>query len=84
MEDREVAGIRCSAVLALLSDYLDGEIREEDRRLVEAHVAGCNVCERFGARFAAAVQSLRRLPPPAGEPAAMKRLEERLRKERGG
>ncbi|MCU0656139.1 MAG: zf-HC2 domain-containing protein [Polyangiaceae bacterium] len=78
MEEREVAGLRCSAVLELLSDYLDGELAPEARAGVEAHVAGCNVCERFGARFAAAVQTLRKLPAPAGQEGAADRLKARL------
>ena len=84
MEDREVAGIRCGAVLALLSDYLDGDISEEDRRRVEAHVAGCNVCERFGVRFATAVQTLRGLSGPGDQERVMERLSARLLRERQG
>jgi anti-sigma factor RsiW len=84
MEDREVAGVRCSTVLALLSDYLDGELGAQERRTIEAHVAGCDVCERFGARFATAIQTLRRLPPPRSEEATLRRLEERLSRESTG
>jgi hypothetical protein len=46
--DREVAGLRCTQVLAHLSDYLDGELDPQTRAQVEAHVQGCDWCERFG------------------------------------
>lgn len=66
MQDRNVAGITCSAVLAALSDYLDGEVSDAQRAQVNAHLAGCDVCERFGGRFAATVGALRRhLAEPA-------------------
>jgi len=81
MEDREVAGIRCSAVLALLSDYLDGNISEEDRRVIEAHVTECDVCERFDARFATAIQALRGLPTPEAQEPVLQRLSARLSRE---
>jgi anti-sigma factor RsiW len=60
MQDRNVAGITCSAVLAVLSDYLDGEVSDAVRAQVNAHLAGCDVCERFGGRFATTVGALRR------------------------
>jgi anti-sigma factor RsiW len=65
MEDREVAGVRCSAVLALLSDYLDGDLGPGDLELVRAHVAGCDNCARFGGRFARAIGLLKNLPRPS-------------------
>lgn len=78
MQDRNVAGITCSAVLSVLSDYLDGEVSDALRAQVNAHLAGCDVCERFGGRFATTVGALRRhLAEPAlsderlGELAAM-------------
>jgi len=34
----------CSQIVALLSDYLDGDISSEVRRMVEAHLAKCHRC----------------------------------------
>ena len=67
--ERVIAGLACSEVLALLSDYVDGELAAEDRGRVEAHVRACDNCERFGGAFAAVVRGLRRgleadEPPP--------------------
>ena len=53
--DREVAGIRCTAVMAELSDYFDRELSADRHAQIEAHVRGCDWCERFGGEFAAVV-----------------------------
>lgn len=58
-EDREVAGIRCTAVLERLSDYLDDELDPELRRTIEAHLAGCDWCARFGGRISGIVRDVR-------------------------
>lgn len=67
--EREVAGMRCGEVMLQLSEFLDGELAPEARSRVEAHLRGCDVCERFGGAFTAAIQALRRGGAPA-EPAA--------------
>ncbi len=58
--DREVAGILCREVLDRLSGYLDGELPPEEVTRVEAHLRGCDRCERFGGEFGAVVSALRR------------------------
>ncbi len=58
--EREVAGMRCREVLARLSDYLDDSLAGAERARVEAHVAACDHCARFGGVFAATVAGLRR------------------------
>ncbi len=62
MEPREqiVAGLSCMRVLALLSDFIDGELEPAARDQVLAHLQGCDWCERFGGRFATVVADLRR------------------------
>lgn len=74
--DRSVAGIRCSEVLDDLSDYLDGELPEPRVRRIEAHLRGCDRCERFGGDFATAITSLR--AALAAPPAAPEDLHTRL------
>ncbi|MEZ4455715.1 MAG: zf-HC2 domain-containing protein [Gemmatimonadales bacterium] len=83
--ERTVAGLRCREVLADLSNYLDGELPAERAARIEAHVAGCDWCERFGGRFGAVVGEVRRtLADPAPLPsAAADRLAERLGRELG-
>jgi anti-sigma factor RsiW len=57
--EREVAGLLCSQVLAVLSQYLDGELDAETARRLEAHVMDCDLCRKFGREFLAVLSSLR-------------------------
>ena len=84
-KQRVVAGLRCGEVLELLSAYLDGELDEMRRRQIEQHVAGCDLCERFGASFASTVRALRTYLGAASplNPELSARLAERLRSEAG-
>ena len=74
--EREVGGIRCGAVLALLGDYVDGDLAASDAARVERHLEGCTVCERFGGRFAHVVGHVRASlsAPPAVDEATMNRV----------
>ena len=76
--EQEIAGLRCSAVLAGLTEYLAGGLGAETRKSVEAHVRGCERCERFGGAFAATLRAIR---ASASEPSVdvLQRLEARLR-----
>jgi anti-sigma factor RsiW len=81
--DREVSGIRCTQVLAVLPDVLDGSLPADVLGTVRDHLRGCDWCERFGGEYAAAVAALRRelgASPPMPEP-VRSRLRERLRRE---
>jgi len=57
--DREVAGIRCSEVLGVLEEYVDGDLSPEVRQRVELHLAGCDWCERFGGQYVGTIKALR-------------------------
>lgn len=59
-EEREVGGLRCGEVLERLGDFVDGELSAAEVAKVHAHLAGCDVCERFGGEFARTVGGLRR------------------------
>lgn len=79
--ERLVAGLRCREVLEKLSDYLDGELSAGQVAQVEAHVRGCDWCERFGGQFAGSVALLKRelgAPEPLDATRA-RRLHEGLR-----
>ena len=59
MKERTVGGIRCSEVLELLTEYVDGELDVAGAQKIENHLLGCPNCERFGRNFGAMVVSLR-------------------------
>ena len=56
--EQTIAGLRCREVLALLSDYLDELLAPSRLQAVQAHLAACPVCARFGADVAAILQAL--------------------------
>ena len=83
-DEREVGGLRCSDVLARLSDYVDGDLGEADVAMVRAHVAACDNCARFGTSFAWVLDTVREhlaSVDPLDE-AVAGRLRDRLAQER--
>lgn len=82
--ERSVAGLTCSEVLARLSDFVDGELSADDVEQLRQHVGGCDVCERFGDRFARIVRSLRDSRDDAADvpPDISARLRDRLKRDR--
>jgi anti-sigma factor RsiW len=66
-DEREVAGLTCSQVMAALSDYADGDAPPDLRVRIEAHVAGCGQCAAFGGDFVALLAAMRRQLGPAGD-----------------
>ncbi|MEZ5288562.1 MAG: zf-HC2 domain-containing protein [Vicinamibacterales bacterium] len=60
-----MAGLTCSAVMTALSDVVDGGVDAALGARIEAHVAACGHCARFGASFGALLDAMRqRLNPP--------------------
>ena len=84
MLDREVAGITCREVLARLERYLAGELAQEERTSIEAHLGGCDRCTRFGGAYADVCRRLREelgRPTPIGA-GVRDRLRRRLSRHR--
>ena len=57
---RVVAGISCAGVLSALADYLEGALPRDTVAAVEAHLAGCEYCEKFGGEYATVVRQLKK------------------------
>lgn len=51
--------LSCEEVLALLSDYLDGELDPSALASVETHLHACDGCTKFGGELEATVAALR-------------------------
>lgn len=75
----------CAAVLAVLSEYLDGDLDAARAAQVEAHVAACPECARFGAGFAQLLTAMKRELSVADElaPALVARLKDISRHQTG-
>ena len=58
-DEREVAGLTCGQVMAVLGDVVDGGVAPALGAQVEAHVAGCGQCARFGQQFVTLLQTMR-------------------------
>lgn len=58
--ERFVGGIACSAVLNLLSDYIEERLEAAHRQTIEAHLRQCDVCERFGSQYGDTVHQIRK------------------------
>lgn len=65
--EREVAGLRCSEVLEALGDYLDGALSASRKATIDAHLSGCDICERFGGEYASVVQALKAAAGPMAD-----------------
>jgi anti-sigma factor RsiW len=77
--NRLVAGLRCREVLAHLADYVDGELPSETMERIEAHIRGCDQCEKFGGEYSQLVAALRSHMQTAVDlPDVGRRLERRM------
>lgn len=81
--NRRVGGLYCTEVLALLSDYLDGDLAGPARSAVEEHLQGCGNCATFGGEVADLLSALR-VPAGGLEAGAIHRLQARLAAESAG
>ncbi len=79
--ERTAGGMTCRAVLASLGAFVDHELGATDEARVRAHLVDCSVCERFGARFASVVASIREHlgAAPAIDPLVLAKIEAQLR-----
>lgn len=57
--NRLVAGLRCRDVLEDLSEFLDGGLPPERVAAIQAHLAECETCARFGGSVGEIVAALR-------------------------
>jgi anti-sigma factor RsiW len=52
---------RCSHLLSLLTDYLDGRLPEDLRTELEQHLSGCSDCTTFVSTYRSTVSLLQSL-----------------------
>ena len=83
--ERQVGSLRCGEVLERLPDLLDGRLDAAEVARVQEHLRGCDLCERFGGVYQAALAALRaQSAATAGVPApVLDRLRAALEEGRG-
>jgi anti-sigma factor RsiW len=73
--DTEVAGLRCRDVLDALSAYLDGELDANRVQALNAHLADCANCARFGGHMDTFLAQLRAgVPLPSVDTTMLQRV----------
>ncbi|MBL0889343.1 MAG: zf-HC2 domain-containing protein [Gemmatimonadaceae bacterium] len=73
--DTEVAGLRCRDVLDALSAYLDGELDANRVQALNAHLADCANCARFGGQMGTFLTKLRAgVPLPSVDTSMLQRV----------
>lgn len=73
--DTEVAGLRCRDVLGSLSAFLDGELDTAQVQALNAHLAGCSNCARFGGQMDTFLTKLRAgVPLPSVDTTMLQRV----------
>ncbi len=73
LKSMDLKGLSCRKRVALLCDYLDGELPAAARRIVAAHRRSCLPCARVLASLECTLSALRELRTPARIPAAARR-----------
>jgi|JI10StandDraft_1071094.scaffolds.fasta_scaffold2608523_2 anti-sigma factor RsiW len=69
--EKNIAGLWCHEVADQLEDYVAGTLTSEARTQLEAHVAECQHCASFGARYAALIASVGKTSVPEVDEAAL-------------
>jgi anti-sigma factor RsiW len=73
--------MKCYKIKKRLSAYFDGEIAEEEKKIISEHLAGCEKCQEELAVFSKVRDSLRVLRGMDVPPYFMTRLRQQIREE---
>ena len=73
--------IDCSQLPELLYDFVSGEMAEDRRALLEAHLRACPPCLVYTETYRVTIRLTRRLPCPPLPPDAEQRLRARIERE---
>jgi anti-sigma factor RsiW len=68
----------CRELVELLIDFLDGELPDDRRRLLETHLALCEPCMAYLETYKVTIQLTRRLPDVPPPPELLVRLKAAL------
>jgi anti-sigma factor RsiW len=66
--------MKCRQLVELVTDYLEGQMPDDQRRLVDAHLAKCDGCTTYIAQMRITLTALGRIPPESIPPAEREKL----------
>lgn len=64
------AEMQCREVIGLVTEYLEGTIADAERERLEAHLGGCEWCDRYIDQTRSVIGALGRLDEGAADPDA--------------
>jgi anti-sigma factor RsiW len=79
MAGGENEDMTCHELVQVVTDYLEGTLRDADRQRLEAHLAECRYCEEYIAQMTQAIAALGELPPEPVDPNGQDELLEAFR-----
>jgi anti-sigma factor RsiW len=68
----------CRELVELLIDFLDGDLPEERRRILETHLSLCEPCLKYLETYKVTIKLTRRLPDVPLPPGLLQKLEAAL------
>jgi anti-sigma factor RsiW len=66
--------ITCRELVELLIDFVSGELDDDRRQRIEAHLRCCGPCETYLETYRITIQLTRQLPPAPLPPQLVERL----------
>jgi anti-sigma factor RsiW len=66
--ETNAGGLWCHEVLERLGDAVDGAVSPDEGSRIQAHVASCDGCARFGAAYGGMLERLRAAGTPSTRP----------------
>jgi anti-sigma factor RsiW len=66
--------LACREVVELVTDYLEGALRDRDRERFERHLGGCDGCAAYLEQMRVTLRVAGRIGPEAIDPAFRERL----------
>ncbi|MBF8193839.1 zf-HC2 domain-containing protein [Nonomuraea sp. K274] len=73
----------CGELVGLITAYLDDVLDQHERAGIEAHLSGCEACERYVEQFRATIAALGDPPPEKLPPDVRDRLMSAFRTRHG-
>ena len=67
-------GLVCREAVALMTDYLDGQLSERDAARLEGHLSACPHCSEYLAQLRVTIDALGRAEPDALSDEALEEL----------